>query len=82
MRGPSSSIFMKTSKSQAILYLYSTLRDEGHLKKSEALEKLEITELTYRRYLSEIRCYFGNFDKGEEIVYDKKNDIYLYHKLG
>jgi hypothetical protein len=71
---------MKTSKSQAVLYLYATLREEGHLKKGEALDKLEINELTFRRYLSEIRCYFGNFDKGEEIDYDKKNDLYVYRK--
>jgi hypothetical protein len=72
---------MKTNKPQALLYLYEKMTEKGFITKKESMETLEISELTFRRYLSEIRCYFVNFDKGEDIVYDKVKNIYVYSRF-
>lgn len=71
---------MHVNKSQAVLYILETFLEKGRLDKKETLEALDIPELTFRRYLSEIRCYFANFDRNEEIVYDKAQNCYFYRK--
>jgi hypothetical protein len=71
---------MRTNKAQGVLYLLETLLDKGCLKKKEAMEALDITELTFRRYMSEIRCYFVNYERNEEVYYDKAHDLYVYNR--
>lgn len=71
---------MKTNKAQGVLFMMETLFRQGYLDKQETMEALAIPELTFRRYISEIRCYFVNFEREEEIIYDKANNRYLYKK--
>jgi hypothetical protein len=71
---------MKTTKTQAVLLMYRTLRDSGCLRKEDILMKVEISDLTFRRYISELRCFFMNFDEPEEIIYVKAKDAYFLSK--
>lgn len=73
-------IFMKTNKTQGVLVLYDSLRVSGQLKKADALQELDISSLTFKRYISELRCYFANFDPYNEVIYDRSHDTYYLVK--
>jgi hypothetical protein len=72
---------MRVNKPQGVLYLFETFLLQGSLSKKKALEELEVSDLTFRRYLNELRCYFANFDRNEEILYDKKANLYRFRKF-
>jgi hypothetical protein len=67
---------MKTTKTQVVLLMYRTLLTGGQLRKENILSEIEISDLTFRRYISELRCFFYNFEEGTELVYEKGNDDY------
>ena len=68
---------MKVNKTQALLYIYSLLIKEKKIVKSNIMSKLEISDLTFVRYIQELRAYFYNFFTGYEIIYVKKDDMYV-----
>ena len=67
---------MKTNKTQGVLVLYDSLRVSGQLKKAVALQELDISSLMFKRYISELRCYFMNFAPSLDIDYHRKEDAY------
>jgi len=71
---------MTTNKTQGVLLLYDHLRLNGQLKKADALHELDISSLTFKRYISELRCYFANFDPYNEVIYDRYHDAYYLVK--
>ena len=68
---------MKVNKTQALLYIYSLLIKEKKIVKSNIMSKLEISDLTFVRYIQELRAYIYNFFTGYEIIYVKKDDMYV-----
>jgi hypothetical protein len=72
---------MRVNKSQAMMYLLETFFSEGSIKKKAVMEELEVTEMTFRNYINEMKCYFSNFNRNEEIFYDKKSNLYRYRKF-
>jgi hypothetical protein len=40
----------------------------------------DISSLTFKRYISELRCYFANFDPYNEVIYDRYHDAYYLVK--
>ena len=72
---------MAFNKSQSTLFIYKKLLEEGQVKKSDVLSVLSISDLTFRRYIQEIRAYLVNFNEPYEILYLKGKDIYLLNKL-
>ena len=68
---------MKVNKTQALLYIYSLLIKEKKIVKSNIMSKLEISDLTFVRYIQELRAYFYNFFTWYEIIYVKKDDMYV-----
>jgi hypothetical protein len=71
---------MKTTKPQAILLMYEILMKEGRLEKNDILSRCLISETTFKRYISEIRCYLMNYHDYAELHYDKRNDYYVLVK--
>jgi hypothetical protein len=67
---------MKTKKSQAVLFMLETLIRNESFTKKEIMEALELNNLSFERYISEIRCYFANFEPSEELIYQKKANTY------
>lgn len=67
---------MKLTKTQAVLLMYETFMTKGHLSKADFMERLEANDLKFIRYISELRCYFMNFEVPYEIVYNKKANEY------
>jgi len=72
---------MKTNKTQAVLYLYQTLQNDGHIKKTDYMAEMEVSDLTFKRYVSELRSYLMNFSHPEELVYEKKEDYYVLRPI-
>ena len=67
---------MKVNKTQALMYLLSVLLTNKQISKEFIKNKLEISDLTFRRYMQEIRAYLINFELPYELKYLKGEDIY------
>lgn len=68
---------MKVNKTQAILFMYDVLLQKGTLNKIDIISELEITNLTFLRYIQELRAYFCNFANEYELIYSKEKDHYF-----
>ena len=71
---------MSLTKGQTLLYLYNKLEKERSLIKADAMELAGLTDITFKRYIAEIRSYLLNFEPGTEIKYIRKRDIYVLTK--
>ena len=67
---------MKVNKTQALMYLLSVLITNKQISREDIKNKLEISDLTFRRYMQEIRAYLINFELPYELKYLKGEDIY------
>ena len=67
---------MKVYKGQGLLYIFNMLINQRQIKKSDVMEELQITELTFWRYIQEIKAFIYNFNLPYELVYDRFLDIY------
>ena len=72
---------MRVNKSQAMMFILNTLIVRGEISKKEIKDKLDISDLTFRRYIQEIRAYIVNFEMGYEIIYLKSEDVYILKKI-
>ena len=72
---------MKLSKAEAVLYLYDHFLENHVVIKEDTLFSIEITDLTFRRYMSEIRCYLQEFHPEMEIHYRKGEGVNLYRRI-
>jgi len=68
---------MVTTKTQAVLLMYETLEKDGKLIKKDYLSQIEISDISFKRYVSELRAFFANFDPSSDIRYSRKNDYYF-----
>lgn len=64
-------------KSIALLYMLETLNVQGRMRKQSITERLNITDISFYRYLKSVRDYFKFMKDGRELVYDRNNDIYI-----
>lgn len=67
---------MVFSKSQATLYIFQQLLEKGSIKRSEVISVLSVSDVSFRRYIQELRAYFVNFNEPYEIEYFKPKDLY------
>ena len=68
---------MKVMKGQGLLYIFNILKEKGRVKKEEIINELEITDLSFWRYIQEIKAFIYNFNLPYELVYDRKNEVYV-----
>lgn len=71
---------MKVVKSQVILFMHEKLLKEGELYSEEIKEKFELEDKTFYRYIQEIRAYYSNMYKKEEIIYCRNKGKYVLKK--
>lgn len=67
---------MKASKTQAVLFMYNMLLEKGYIKKDKVIDILGISNLTFRRYIQELRAFYYNYMNHEEIIYHKDSNSY------
>lgn len=72
---------MKVNKVQAIIYMFSLLQKSKKITKDEIRQKISISDVSFRRYIQEIRAYLINFNEPYELVYLKKDDAYLLKEI-
>ena len=64
----------------SILYIYDKLLNNRYLDKKEVQAELLINDLTFKRYIKDLREYFSFMRKDEEIYYDRDSDLYWLKK--
>jgi hypothetical protein len=67
---------MKLSKAEAVLLLYDKFTENHFVVKEDFLNEVEISDLTFRRYIGDIRCYLMEFHPNKEILYRKGDGVY------
>lgn len=67
---------MKVTKTQAVLVLYDDFLQKRVLQKKDFLSQIEVSDISFKRYISELRCYFMNFAPRYDIAYQRKEDAY------
>lgn len=67
---------MKVTKTQAVLALYDAFLANSTVRKKDFLASVEISDISFKRYMSELRCYFTNFAPQLAISYNRKDDTY------
>lgn len=67
-------------KNVSILYIYDKLLNNRYLDKKEVQAELLINDLTFKRYIKDLREYFSFMRKDEEIYYDRDSDLYWLKK--
>jgi hypothetical protein len=67
---------MKVTKTQAVLALYDDFLQKKVLRKKDYLAQVEVSDISFKRYISELRCYFMNFAPRFDIAYRRKEDAY------
>lgn len=67
---------MKSSKCQVVLLMYRLLMEKGVLSRNEVISENLLSDATFKRYISEIRCFLANFENDVELIYSKKEDAY------
>lgn len=67
-------------KNVSILYIYDMLLNNRYLDKKEVQAELLINDLTFKRYIKDLREYFSFMRKDEEIYYDRDSDLYWLKK--
>jgi len=72
---------MKVNKVQAIIYMFSLLQKSKKITKDEVLQTISLSDVSFRRYIQEIRAYLINFNEPYELVYLKKDDAYLLKEI-
>ena len=72
---------MKVNKVQAILFIFKELLEKGHINKKNIQNTILISDLSFRRYIQELRAYLINFNEPYEIVYNKQKDSYYLEKV-
>lgn len=68
---------MKVGKSQAIVFIYEQLLKNKTISKEDIQNVISISDVTFRRYIQELRAYLVNFNKELEIKFDKKQSKYF-----
>jgi predicted DNA-binding transcriptional regulator YafY len=70
------------NKAEAVLLLYDKFRDDRAVVKADFMALTGITDLTFRRYVAELRCYLMEWRPYEEIVYRKGDGVYFLKEAG
>lgn len=65
------------SKTFCLLYIYDRLKEKRVIRKDEIMDELFINDLTFKRYIIELRDYLDKIHSPCTIIYDRKNDRYL-----
>ena len=68
------------NKSFILIEMYDLLLQGKPIKKQYFIDKYEVSNRTFRRYISELQAYLFNFYKGYVIVFTRKNMEYILKK--
>ena len=58
------------------MYMIKILIETGSLRKEDIISLIDISDLTFRRYVQELRAFFMNFGMNEKLIYNREEDVY------
>lgn len=70
----------KLPKTLVALYMMEIFEQEGHLQKEQIMAKVDMSEVSFKRYIASIRHYLEEFHPTWAIQYKKHGNIYLLKK--
>ena len=71
---------MKVTKSQATMYILKLLLENGSMSKEEITDVIELSNLSFLRYIQEIRAFLYNFNINLEVKYSRDEGKYYLVK--
>ena len=71
---------MKVNKTQGVLFIFNMLIEQRSISKREVMSVLEISDITFKRYMQELRAYIDNFGKDYQLIYIRSEDQYYLKK--
>lgn len=71
---------MQKSKVNAVLWMYSELEKSRYIKKEEAKRFLNVSNMTFNRYLKNIRLFLKEYAPSESVIYRKRENVYRLKK--
>ena len=72
---------MKANKTQVLMYILYLLFEYKKIKKEQILDVVELTDLTFSRYMQEIKAFFINFNYPYELKYSRSDNIYYLKQI-
>ena len=70
-------LIMKLNKTQGLLYIFNLLISKKKIAKEDILNQIEISDLTFRRYMQELRAFFYNFYMPYEVRSSRSEELYI-----
>lgn len=67
---------MKVGKTQACLFILDMLLTKGSFSKADIHDYIDLSDVTLRRYIQELRAYLCNFTTNKTIRYDYTEKTY------
>ena len=64
-------------KTQIVLYMYDKLLSGKGFTVAEIISNFNISERTFRRYVSEINCFLANNYKEQQVGYSNDKKVYI-----
>jgi len=68
---------MESNKAQILLYMYDKLINGCAFSLREITNDFNISERTFRRYISEINCFLANNYRLQQVCYSKEKKGYI-----
>lgn len=72
---------MKTLRISAALYCYEKLLTGQPLHKETAIQELGISPTTFKRVISDLRCYLEERHVDRELVFHRRDETYLLREI-
>jgi ACT domain-containing protein len=71
---------MKSSHVETVLYLYDLLLSGKSITIEETMEEWQISRATFKRYLSDIRCFLCEYRPNLSLVYEAEKKVYSFQQ--
>jgi hypothetical protein len=65
-----------TRKSLMVLWMYETLIQDGSIRKDIALQKEDVSDISFKRYVSTLRQYLLAYHPSWRLIYRKSETCY------
>ena len=73
-------ITVKVTKTQALMLILKTLFEQGFVTKENIMNMIDVSDLTFRKYMQEVRAFFLNFNIPYELKYSRSEQKYYLFK--
>ena len=62
------------------MLILKMLLEQGYVTKEEVMDQIDIADITFRKYMQEVRAFFSNFNIPYELKYSRAEQKYYLFK--